>query len=177
VASVVVTPADPKLTTIGRTLPLSAEAHDPDDAILVGLSFTWTSSDPAMVRVDSTGLVTAVAPGTATVNAATCGVVGVALDGHRRADRHRARREVQRGWAPHLRAHRGPDRILLGQRLHRSLGDGAWGGFSAEPVAIVGDLTFAPSAPAGPTHVASKQAGRPSAGDSTQTVKWALGRL
>ena len=52
----------------GETLQLTATVL-PEDATVT--TVTWSSSDPAVATVDANGLVTAVAPGTATVTAAT----------------------------------------------------------------------------------------------------------
>lgn len=54
--------------TAGETLQLTATVQ-PENA--TDRTVTWTSSDPAIATVDATGLVTAVAVGTATVTATT----------------------------------------------------------------------------------------------------------
>ncbi len=76
VAAVVVTPSGPTLTTIGRTLQLTAMARDSRGNPLSGRTFTWTSSDTTTVYVAVTGQVTALAAGAATITAATGGVTG-----------------------------------------------------------------------------------------------------
>ncbi len=67
VDSVTVTPASASLYN-GTTLQLNAEVLP---LTASDKSVTWTSSDPAVVTVDGSGLVTAVGAGTATVTAAS----------------------------------------------------------------------------------------------------------
>ena len=55
----------------GDTLRLSAEATDANGNAVTGIEFSWTSSAAAVARVDNSGLVTAVAAGSATITAAT----------------------------------------------------------------------------------------------------------
>ena len=57
--------------TVGDTTTLTAIVT-PDDA--TNKTVTWTSSDPSVATVDANGLVTAVAPGTATITATADGV-------------------------------------------------------------------------------------------------------
>ncbi len=64
-ASVVVSPASATLVP-GDTIRLSAEAHDRNGRV-IDAAVTWTTSDPAVAAVDATGLVTALAEGSATV--------------------------------------------------------------------------------------------------------------
>lgn len=78
VASVVVTPADLSFLSFGDTATLSATAKNAGGDPISGRSFTWGSSDENVVTVNSTGLVTALADGTATVSASTGGVSGSA---------------------------------------------------------------------------------------------------
>lgn len=66
VAAVRVNPS-PALTSTGGTTRLTAEAVDSAGNTLSGVTFTWSSSNVAVARVDSTGLVTGVAAGTAQV--------------------------------------------------------------------------------------------------------------
>lgn len=63
-ATVVVTP-DTATLTVGDTMTFSAAAEDANGHVLAAPSFTWSSSVPAAAAVDSTGLVTAQARGTA----------------------------------------------------------------------------------------------------------------
>ena len=75
VASVTVTPAADTLA-VGDTLRLSAEAYDADGGVMASAQFSWSSSDVSVVIVSTSGLVTAVAAGTATVTATADGVEG-----------------------------------------------------------------------------------------------------
>lgn len=78
VVSVVVTPSGATLKSIGETLQLSASASDASGTTISGKTFTWLSSDENSVSVSSSGLVTAVAVGSAIVTATTDGVGGTA---------------------------------------------------------------------------------------------------
>lgn len=51
----------------GDTVQLTAIAYDADDNVLTGRPLSWLSSNPAVVTVSSTGFVTAIAGGTATI--------------------------------------------------------------------------------------------------------------
>ncbi|HEX6315276.1 MAG TPA: Ig-like domain-containing protein [Gemmatimonadaceae bacterium] len=77
-ATLVILPAtmrvslEPSIDTILVTLPIDSErdtlrmtatARDLNDVLLTGVSFTWSSSDPAVAAVDATGLVSAVGLG------------------------------------------------------------------------------------------------------------------
>lgn len=78
VASVEVSPSSGELAALEATLELSASARDADGNTLSGRSFAWSSTDEDVVTVDADGVVTAVANGTAAVEAATDGVSGSA---------------------------------------------------------------------------------------------------
>jgi hypothetical protein len=73
VASVVVQPASVDVQ-IGKTYQLVASVLDAAQNPLTGRPVTWTSGTPAVATVSNTGLVTAVAPGSARITAAS-GVV------------------------------------------------------------------------------------------------------
>ena len=75
VKSVAITPANGS-AVIGRTAQLKAEARDAAGVAIAGKSFSWTSSKPAVATVSTTGLVTAVSVGTATITASAEGVAG-----------------------------------------------------------------------------------------------------
>ena len=78
VASVSVTPSSAALV-IGRTpAQLSAAARDAAGNALAGRPIQWSSTAPAIATVSQTGLVTAVAPGTATINVISEGATGTA---------------------------------------------------------------------------------------------------
>ena len=75
VASVSVTPSEGTLV-VGDTLRLSAGAYDADGVAVADAEFSWSSSDESVATVGAGGLVTAVAPGSATVTATADGVTG-----------------------------------------------------------------------------------------------------
>jgi len=75
-ASIVVTPATPSLGALGATVQLQASARDSNAQAIGGKMFDWASSDHAVATVNTSGLVTAVANGTATVTATAEGVDG-----------------------------------------------------------------------------------------------------
>ena len=76
VASVVVAPATVSLTALGDTMRLTARAYDASGNAMAGVSFTWSSSAESIATVDTSGSVTAVANGVATVTATSDGVAG-----------------------------------------------------------------------------------------------------
>jgi hypothetical protein len=77
-ASVVVTPATGELLP-GATLALSAVVSDTNGNDVAGAAVTWSSGDAAVASVDaSTGVVTAVAEGTASIIATAGGATGEA---------------------------------------------------------------------------------------------------
>ena len=76
-STVVLTPAADTLAE-GDTLRLSAEARDANGNAVADAGFGWSSSDTTVMFVDSAGLVTAAAPGTATVTAASGDALGTA---------------------------------------------------------------------------------------------------
>ena len=77
VATVVVTPnANPLF--VGQTAQLSAEPRDAEGKEVAGRAVQWSTSEPSVATVTSTGLVTAVAPGSATITATSEGKTGTA---------------------------------------------------------------------------------------------------
>jgi Tol biopolymer transport system component/alpha-tubulin suppressor-like RCC1 family protein len=78
VDSVVVTPASATLTALGATQQFAAEAYDSLGASIAGAAFTWSAMPASVATVDSTGLVTAVSQGAATITATADGVSGTA---------------------------------------------------------------------------------------------------
>lgn len=68
VASVSVTPASSTLQ-IGATVQLSAVTRDSSNNVVTGRVIAWSSSNSAISRVSTSGLVTAVAAGSATITA------------------------------------------------------------------------------------------------------------
>jgi len=75
--SVVVSPAEGTIA-LGDTLRLAAEAFDENGHAVEGAAFSWSSSDVDVARVDETGLVEALAEGTARITARAGDASGVA---------------------------------------------------------------------------------------------------
>ena len=78
VSSVVVGPPRATITALGDTLRLEALAFDANGYSVASARFSWASSDAAIATVDTSGMVTAVAEGTATITASTGEVSGTA---------------------------------------------------------------------------------------------------
>ncbi len=76
--TVTITPSTVALTALGATAQLAAEVRDQNGQAMAGVTITWSSGSPAVATVDASGLVTAVANGTATISAAAAGVSGTA---------------------------------------------------------------------------------------------------
>ncbi len=72
-----VTPASATLG-IGATQQFTAVAKDANGDEIADVTFTWSSSDPAVASVNSSGLVTAVAVGSCTITASAEGKQGTA---------------------------------------------------------------------------------------------------
>jgi uncharacterized protein YjdB len=77
VTSVAVSPSSATLV-VGQTLELEAQPRDAGGHALIGRAVTWSSNQPNIVTVASSGIVAAVSPGTATVTASTEGRSGTA---------------------------------------------------------------------------------------------------
>ena len=58
---------------VGQVAQFTATLFDADNVALTGRSIAWSSSDASKVRVDATGQITGVAPGTATITASSDG--------------------------------------------------------------------------------------------------------
>ena len=67
--TVKVSPAATELVALGATVQLSAEVQDQNGQVMAGATVTWASSAAAVATVDASGLVTAVADGSATITA------------------------------------------------------------------------------------------------------------
>jgi uncharacterized protein YjdB len=81
IGSVLITTTPPPLAP-GATFQLAAVARNAAGTTLPSPTFTWSSSNEAVVTVSATGLVTAVAPGTAQVSATAgdrSGSVGIVV--------------------------------------------------------------------------------------------------
>ena len=67
----------PRTTLLpGQTVQLAAQPLNETGGITTAREFTWTSSDEAVARVSTSGMVTAIAPGTTRVSATTEGRTG-----------------------------------------------------------------------------------------------------
>ena len=64
--------------TVGQTLQLGAQVTDDQGNVLSGRPISFTSGAPAVATVSASGLVTGVAPGTATITATSEGKTGTA---------------------------------------------------------------------------------------------------
>jgi uncharacterized protein YjdB len=77
VHEVTVRPASAEVTA-GDRLHLSATAEDQYGNLLEDITFSWSSSDPSVATVDSSGWVTAVAAGNTTIRASSESAAGTA---------------------------------------------------------------------------------------------------
>ena len=77
VATVTVSPGNGSLV-VGQTVQLSATTAAAGGQTLTGRVVTWTSNANGVATVSSTGLVTAIAPGSATITASSEGINGTA---------------------------------------------------------------------------------------------------
>jgi uncharacterized protein YjdB len=75
VAAVVVTPSTDNVV-VTQTLQLTAVATDAQGGALQGRTIAWSTSNPAVATVSSTGLVTGIAPGDVTISASAEGKSG-----------------------------------------------------------------------------------------------------
>ena len=75
VASVAVSPANPSLT-VGGTVQLTATTKDANNNVLTGRAVSWNSSNSGVASVSTSGLVTAVAAGSAQITATSEGQSG-----------------------------------------------------------------------------------------------------
>lgn len=63
IATITLSPSSAS-TTVGQTQAFTATGKDANGAIIAGASFTWSSSNPAVASVNTTGVASATAPGT-----------------------------------------------------------------------------------------------------------------
>ena len=75
VASVTVT-LDASAITVGANTRASAELRDASGGVLTGRAVAWSSSNVTVAAVSSSGLVTGIAPGTASIRATSEGMSG-----------------------------------------------------------------------------------------------------
>ncbi|HEY0930140.1 MAG TPA: Ig-like domain-containing protein [Gemmatimonas sp.] len=78
VAAVAVTPTTATVTMGRAPVQLSAAPRNAAGAAITGRTVTWSSSAPTIASVSATGLVAAVAPGSATISATSEGITGTA---------------------------------------------------------------------------------------------------
>ncbi len=78
VSLVAVTSDTASFGALGDTVRLSAEAFDANGSAVAGAEFSWESSDESVATVDASGLVTAVANGSATITATSGSASGSA---------------------------------------------------------------------------------------------------
>ncbi len=69
-SGVTVSPETAQLNSVGQTIQLKAVVQDQDGEPITGYPLEWSSSDPSVATVDSTGKITGVSNGTTTVTAA-----------------------------------------------------------------------------------------------------------
>ena len=83
ITRIVVTPATATLASLGNTASFTATAYDTLDAVMTGVSFTWSSSNPSVAPLDSTTTATSaravsVTNGFTSIRATAQGVTGAA---------------------------------------------------------------------------------------------------
>ena len=76
--TVAVTPDTVALTALGHSAQFAAEVRDQSGRVMTDAAVSWTSGDTAVAVVDSTGSVTAIGNGTATITAVAGEVSGTA---------------------------------------------------------------------------------------------------
>ncbi len=67
--SISIDPASPSLTALGATLQLTATVRDQSGNVMAGATVGWTSSEPTVASVSSSGLLTALSVGNVTITA------------------------------------------------------------------------------------------------------------
>ena len=67
--TITISPTSATLQSLGETVRLAATVQDQNGQTMSSATVTWASGDPSVATVDASGLVTAVANGTATVTA------------------------------------------------------------------------------------------------------------
>ena len=77
VASVLVSPPNASVS-VGQNVTFSAEARDGNGTVLPGRPVTWSSSNPQVASVNTSGRVTALQGGAAIISAQADGVIGMA---------------------------------------------------------------------------------------------------
>lgn len=77
IASITISPAEPSVS-YGKTLQVSATVRAEDGSILTDRAVTWSTSDVHVARIDPSGLVTGVSPGSVVITATVDRVTGSA---------------------------------------------------------------------------------------------------
>lgn len=77
-SSIVLSSISVIITAIGQTLQINAKVLDQDNNVLTDSTIAWSSSNPAVASVSSSGLVTVVSGGIAQIKATSGGVSAVA---------------------------------------------------------------------------------------------------
>jgi trimeric autotransporter adhesin len=133
VSSVQVSPTSPTILA-GATIAISATPLDSAGGPLIDRPVTWASNNPSVATVSATGVVTAVAPGIASISGTSEGKVSAASVGVVSA----------------LHPNELPGMVLDSERGFDGLTHPLWGdGFPSSNLSIVSD----PSAPKSPTSV------------------------
>jgi uncharacterized protein YjdB len=76
IKSIDVTPGSATVQSLGSSQQYTAVARDAQGAVVPGVSFSWSTSNAAVVSIDSTGLATGLAVGTVSITASTEGISG-----------------------------------------------------------------------------------------------------
>lgn len=76
VATIATIEISPSTVTLAKTgfIQLSATARDSNNTAISGVAFTWSSDNPNILSVDSNGLASGLAEGTATITASAAGI-------------------------------------------------------------------------------------------------------
>jgi uncharacterized protein YjdB len=74
VSTVSISPSSASLY-VGQTLQLTASAKDSAGGVLTGRAVNWSNATPTIAAINTTGLVSAVSPGTATITATVEGMI------------------------------------------------------------------------------------------------------
>ena len=74
VASIQLSSPIDTVMAVGRTVTMAATARDASGSVMTGVTYTWSATPASVLSVSSSGLVTALAEGTGTVQAMADGV-------------------------------------------------------------------------------------------------------
>lgn len=143
VASVTISP-DPVMLPVGESVQLSAALHGPDGGLLADRSVVWESSQPSVVEVDATGLVSAANPGTATVTATSVPIYPLEEPVSAEAGASARIRfvSIEAGVAHTCGLGGGGMAFCWGWNSDGQVGAGSVGGVELEPRLVSGGMTF-----------------------------------